>query len=834
MAASPPIISAIPSADAEANAGARRFYVDKESKFYTCGKDFWGNYGSNSASTAGYFIFDGHILEGLSLMGSRAGNTCMIILETSANCMGRKQLKVSKQLAILKFATEGQVFDKSCKTFDDLVARLLKFQRKNPDSAELITQWSDFEDTEGAAVLVARGSERKLERLMATPILFPACDTSNRTAGELVLLMGPRYTNAIRQDVSLNWSLVISTVFNLTLADNKNLAKAKDVALLAQLIEPTLHRLQLPSQTSIFAASPVGALATLSAKVQWMTTPSADRETWFWEHFNRFSNRLPALKCLVKELPPELDTALTLRECAVSRLGGKASRAPVDLLLALEANLGANLQATKQLVKRRPVEDMLRALGKTNSGSDGRREEPEEAEKSLRTGKLVLSSDAVRDVVESKPFLSCEEKLNPLLKGTRDAGNINNLFAALSAVGLLICWQMLLRHPTLRSTHAFLNTVSGLKPYLLTRISYMLVCNVEKKVRKGFAQTYLYPKSEFDLFAAGRHAEMQHYVKGYLGTLAAIRKASGGLAEGTSEMDWLYDGDEYKGMTDYMARLTLALGYNSKPTEGSSIDDFFVLFGKYRAYISEMPIAEQQRMYDQLADWWHAAMLEGGEYLVLQLDDISPADKRLEGYLGAASKTSGVLCQIQDALDAFDDVESFRRKAPHMFDGRTTFVGGGLGKRAFESACASGGSPRKASKSANGAGDDGELDPSLTEKAPVIGRRGNLVKFSDDNPDYYTVSDDVYGPISELAAECKVDVKARCWPVMLSSKPPDHRCEMCPCSTTSKHTTAATGMHKPVKLPQGWRKKYMRKRAGFVIPAANGGASSGASGEAGR
>ena len=64
------------------------------------------------------------------------------------------------------------------------------------------------------------------------------------------------------------------TVFNLALSesDNKSLAKAKDVALLAQLLEPTLHRLQLPSQTSIYAASPVGALATLSAKVQWVST----------------------------------------------------------------------------------------------------------------------------------------------------------------------------------------------------------------------------------------------------------------------------------------------------------------------------------------------------------------------------------------------------------------------------------------------------------------------------------------------------------------------------------------------------------------------------------
>ena len=58
------------------------------------------------------------------------------------------------------------------------------------EAAELLTKWSDFEGTDGASVAVVCGAEKEVDRLMATPILFPACNTSNRTAGELVLLMG--------------------------------------------------------------------------------------------------------------------------------------------------------------------------------------------------------------------------------------------------------------------------------------------------------------------------------------------------------------------------------------------------------------------------------------------------------------------------------------------------------------------------------------------------------------------------------------------------------------------------------------------------------------------
>jgi hypothetical protein len=72
MAATPPIISSIPAADAEYNAGANRSYVDKMSKLFICGKSFWSHYGSNSASNPGHFVLGGHILEGLCLLASRA------------------------------------------------------------------------------------------------------------------------------------------------------------------------------------------------------------------------------------------------------------------------------------------------------------------------------------------------------------------------------------------------------------------------------------------------------------------------------------------------------------------------------------------------------------------------------------------------------------------------------------------------------------------------------------------------------------------------------------------------------------------------------------------
>ena len=115
MAVAQPIISPIAAADAEYNAGANRSYVDKRSKFYICGKSFWHHYGTASASNPGHFVFEGHVLEGLCLVASRADSSCMKVLGTPETSIGKKQLKQSKQLAILAFVTEGQVFDR-CST----------------------------------------------------------------------------------------------------------------------------------------------------------------------------------------------------------------------------------------------------------------------------------------------------------------------------------------------------------------------------------------------------------------------------------------------------------------------------------------------------------------------------------------------------------------------------------------------------------------------------------------------------------------------------------------------------------------------------------------------
>ena len=74
----------------------------------------------------------------------------------------------------------------------------------------------------------------------------------------------------------------------------------------------------------------------------------------------------------------------------------------------------------------------------------------------------------------------------------------------------------------------------------------------------------------------------------------------------------------------------------------------------------------------------------------------------------------------------------------------------------------------------------------------------------------------------QLAAELKVGVDDRCWPVAVSFKKEDLRCTMCDRPTEQGHQQRKRGMHAPIKLPNGWQKRYQHKREGFALPAASG------------
>ena len=107
-------------------------------------------------------------------------------------------------------------------------------------------------------------------------------------------------------------------------------------------------------------------------------------------------------------------------------------------------------------------------------------------------------------------------------------------------------------------------------------------------------------------------------------------------------------------------------------------------------------------------------------------------------------------------------------------------------------------------------------DGEAADVGPKIGRRKSTVKWLDN--EYFTIGDTAYGPISGLAALVGVTPKARCWPVMVSEKPPIARCTLCCEPTDARHKTRDTLAHKAVSLPSDWRAQHARPASGFVIP----------------
>mgnify|MGYP007078389857 CR=1 FL=1 len=68
------------------------------------------------------------------------------------------------------------------------------------------------------------------------------------------------------------------------------------------------------------------------------------------------------------------------------------------------------------------------------------------------------------------------------------------------------------------------------------------------------------------------------------------------------------------------------------------------------------------------------------------------------------------------------------------------------------------------------------------EKPPAIGSKKNKIRWvANSNKNYFALAKSIYGPLDALAAECKVGAEDRCWPVMLSYKPENDRCTVCPC-----------------------------------------------------
>ena len=758
-----------------------------------------------------FVLVPGYVLEGLSLLASHGaeGLAAHIISMPGGNVLGHCRLTLTQICSVLQWLEDKGAFKSKARLLEETGDNVDKLA----DASEpaLCIQAAGLRSTEGVGDPSPPGCQQSL----VFPFLMPDYKNSLRKTGEMVLLCGPRFSSVVRFDAVGSYRTICETIMETIQGLHGH---ANTAARQSRLVHTELGRISTPRVVVLMAACPFQEYETLSERLLYARSDKGERESWIRRNLIRIIHRFPTLHKISKRLGPLEDPISSFRSICTHRLKSR-ERVAEEVLIALEAELGTaeGKKHVTFLCKRYEGAILISKLEEARSSAvfdaskgDGNRGVEQETDK-LFKGKLVLAADAQRLLLESSAYNKAYVAFQDLYgAGQLTETVVVKLFSLICRPGLLICWQLLLRHSQLRSLHPFLNLVTKLKPHLLATLGYCLVVGPKLK-RQGFAENYTFPLDQHEIWISGNHRRLALYSKGYLASEVAIQGATG-VADGIDEADWVYNGDHFSGMKNYYHRLTMGYGYANKPEMGFTARYFFAQLGKYRSLVLKAPVDERPAMYTQMLAWYHQFQDEGGAYLVELLDEISPVDKRLEGYLPPRSKTSGVIKALTRALRAQAKIDNFRKSAPALFADRQLVIQGG---RTMAEGTSLSGTKRER---------EGEEDALKDPKALKVGRLKSKVKVL--SSEYHCIGDTVYGPHSELAAKCNVAVDARCWPVMTSTKPVGLRAEVCPCSSVDGHGTAKTRMHKPVNLPKGWKSWYTRPKEGFQLPTSSEGAAS--------
>jgi hypothetical protein len=767
----------------------------------------------NTAAVAETFaVLPSHVLEGIALFATWLDASCAaLVRDATLNGMGKIRLNKEKIEEVLVFAEVGNIFAKTCASLSEMAERMVAFRlrHKAAGASALTVKLGELGVTMNSTAIPAAGTV--LELAMRIPYLYPSSFTSMALGAELVLLMGARHTDAIRDVLTSDFQMIAEALGHSITAANPH---ATSLPSKLMLVESELRRMQPPDNLNFYAASPIGAYVALSEKLRFTGLRPDQREDWLRMKLPVFLFRFPQLEKLAAALDGSCDLFVAFKALSMTRLKKlPQARAPAEMLAALELSLAKGDENLVYCIAKYTGQELLTALAQTDTDfslGDGKPGNGDTLPGKGTVGTLLLSERETQNVVESSVFLEGYDALSKLITTPKDETHINRAFEIICTDGLLICWQLLLRHKTLRRVHEFLNMLTTYRPILPARLGYCLTVGSDCK-RKGFAQTFRYDADQLELFTGGSHSQLSVYRKGYLAVLMAIQKADS-IDASIEECDWIYDGDHFLGVKDFLHRLTIGFGYNATPTAGVSVATLFELLGKYRVSALESTGEEKDTMLLQLYSWFQAALEESGPYLLEQLDEISPVDKRLQGFLPPQTETTGVIHEIREALDTQSQVTDFRKRAPQLFTGRAHVITGGQGGL------------RK--RDAPGEEDDTEVETGTKKKKkalaegeanlPKIGRRKALVKWLSD--DYFSIGDTAYGPISGLAQLAGVAPKARCWPVMVSDKPALARCTLCSEPGAPRHLTRDTLAHKAVVLPADWKAEHTRPAQGFVVP----------------
>jgi len=550
----------------------------------------------------------------------------------------------------------------------------------------------------------------------------------------------------------------------------------------------------------------------LSKMIGYATMTPAQQEQFVGANLAHSIRLLPLVLLVSSRLPAHSNEYFRLKHIGQKRTGLTFST-PGELLEALQTNLSKDAKAVRFLCKTYKGTELLQLLERPDSVSISSKEnEGGDGDDTGRVrGKINLSSSAVAAIRNDENILA----LHAMFKQMESAGGVSDkdrkkIFEKICTFeGMLPVVQMLYKHDSMRSAHEVINSLYFLRRHLAEWAGRCVNLNLEGKPR-GYSKGSKLEANFLALFLAAKHVDMETYKHGTLVARAA-EIGTDQIDPENSDFEWVVNNDEFARHKDFLHRLTIALFYAKKPKKGkgSPVSRLFKYLQLYRETIALVAAEEQLVMYNQISEWWSAAMEESSEFLSIQLDEVEPAGKRLEGFLPPSSTSSGVIFHIREALEAQTKVNDMRRRAPHFFHAQHKIVIS-PGRNAWDVV---------AGKRVLEADDDAtpaKKKAATGDGVPAIGSVGHKVKWL--SADYFRIGNKVYGPLSTLAEEVGMRVADRCWPVVLSTKPYAKRAEICPSKTKTGHDQATKGKHKPVDLPADYKDRFIHEAQGFTLP----------------
>ena len=767
----------------------------------------------------GYADIPRYMLEGLALSGMYTESEDLRD-RTPAMKLGVNQLDLVVIKTFFRFVQKKGILGKlPGKSLDEILDILRALPMKYPSAAALRVTDADFDGLSDHDIDVNSKDDTVLFA-NSIPYLFKDCHRSLSDSAELIFMVGHRTSHAIRADASSRYYSTLKRIMDYLWEQNSYLTNAVQLDIPFGILWP---RLRLPPLLVLTPDGVSAAREELERKLRWHLSPSS-RDDEVEASLPDITFRLPTIRDLLKGIADRHSWLTMLQLCGVTLNIKTSAGGGVLFLLALEKRLKPQRDRILWLVNAGKTDsDLIEEVSKAtvrahaSTASDEEDGEGGRDKRPANLAKVFISADDLSSVFNEPAFLTAAQQINELVspEGIAKFPNAeerqNAVFDAISVPGLLVAWQRILRHGSLRSKHELLNQLTKFTgANLLTRIGYVIVVGPDKK-RRRFAQSYSFPAQMHELFLGGKHAGIKWYVEGYLEAEKSIQQADS-IPLDAQPFDFFASGDEYDAMGSYLHRVTMAYGYAANPIEGVSVVDFWKLLKEFRTLVREAPSADQSKMFELLIAFFSAGLEEAGPYLLLQLDETQPAGKQLQGYLPPSSLIGGVMHRMKEAMDGQLDIDNFRRKAPHLFVQEDRVVSSVRTASVFLSTSPAK-RPREEEKTVEKAADEEKGDG---KKLRAVGAAGKKVSYLDAEHNYIAIGKSVFGPCDVLAKECGVD---RCWPVVLSSKESGDRCTMCPTPDAKGHGSRLGGAHAPAKLPKDWRTRFQHVRQGFQLPA---------------